>query len=104
MWNESLTYCAKTSSKQRPNAAPPRIKPITTQVKKRCLSNRNHNVNNIQYGIYPPPASATPSTHTTSTTSTLANNGIKAIENKNGVSVTGERDDLQWKRKKFREK
>jgi len=73
-------------------------------MKKWRLSNRNHKDNNIHNEIYPPPASMTPSTHTTSTTSTLVNNGMKAIENKNGVSVTGERDDLQRKRKKFREK
>jgi len=104
MWNESLTYHAKTPSKQRPNAAPLTLKPVTTPVKKWRLSNRNHNDNNIQNEIYPPPASATSSTHTTSTTSTFANNGMKAIENKNGVSLTRERDDLQRKRNKFREK
>ncbi|QCD94339.1 hypothetical protein DEO72_LG5g2422 [Vigna unguiculata] len=73
-------------------------------MKKWRLSNRNHNDTGIQNEIYPPPASATPSTHTTSTTSTFTNNGMKAIENENGVSLTGERDDLQQKRKKFREK
>jgi len=46
MWNESLTYNAKTPSKQRPNAAPPTLKPVTTPVKKWRLSNINHNDNN----------------------------------------------------------
>jgi len=69
------------------------------------LSNRNHNDNSNQNGIYPPPTSKTPSTHTSYTTSTLANNGMKAIKIENGVSVTSERDEeeeVQRKMKKNR--
>jgi len=87
MSNESFTYSAKTSSKQKPNAPPPIFTPVTIAVQKWQLSNKNHKENKIENQIYPPPTSATPSTNTSSTRYTVAKNGMKAIKPQNGVSA-----------------